>query len=323
MKKEWVQRSEEEKVGKTLQEELIYKSDLVEQLKRLYDQVNNEARVILKLNKWIDCCFSMQPLELFKKKVIRPYNAFLLYSHSKKLELPLDPSNLLAKFLKVVGPNVTFAQIHLDTGMSYDQIFELSAYAEYWGYGKIIDAIHHHSLHVSNRNLQLTKSDAPMMERFLAKFGIGLVEAINFFSKPRYIHEFERKETDRTNYDVPKIIIWLLEHDYIVQAHTYIYLVIPESVNAGKCKIHLEGQESDRDIDRKPLDPEYYGDLLQKLREKADESDSVFATFEKICPYMNGQYSIEDMIWLEMCKREDINKQKVKYAEYVVFVNRE
>jgi hypothetical protein len=114
--------------------------------------------------------------------------------------------------------------------------------------------------------------------------------------------------------DFVEVVVWLLQRDMLVQLHTYIYLIIP-SLSGTTVYDDWPSMSNGYPSAPIPLRP-YERGYLEEFGLK--DRGPTYLLFCKLAPYFRGQHHIEEIIWRENIRREDLMLVLEKYQSLLV-----
>ncbi|XP_053328079.1 GATOR complex protein NPRL3 isoform X3 [Spea bombifrons] len=231
---------------------ILPKCKLAKDLKETYDSLCTTGMVRLHINNWLEVSFclphkihcvgpSFIPPEAIERslKSIRPYHAMLLLKDEKILlnELPLDCSPALVRIIKSASAVKNLQQLAQDADLALLQVFQLAAHLVYWGKAIIIFPLCENNVYMlsPNANVGLYSS---LAEKFSTQFPAqDLPLVLAKFSLPLSLSEFKNPLSppgQETN--LIQMVIWMLQHRLLIQIHTYVCLLVPQSEDSSLSK---------------------------------------------------------------------------------------
>lgn len=213
----------------TLIDVSLGKSVLANDLKKVYHGLEESGAAHVVLNGWVKLSLTLTDAVTVQMASLRPYHTLLLLSDKTSIlnKLPVDHARQLRTLVETVNPLKSFQDIALEAGISIHQVFRLAAHLVYWGYGRIVDAITLYSIyqvHVK-ANLYLASPLAMEFRRKFAPYELG--EVLSTFSGSRRIGEYMKTLSTTKKTEYIHMLIWLLQHRFVVQFHRYVYFMIP------------------------------------------------------------------------------------------------
>ncbi|XP_053328077.1 GATOR complex protein NPRL3 isoform X2 [Spea bombifrons] len=174
-----------------------------------------------------------------KETYDRPYHAMLLLKDEKILlnELPLDCSPALVRIIKSASAVKNLQQLAQDADLALLQVFQLAAHLVYWGKAIIIFPLCENNVYMlsPNANVGLYSS---LAEKFSTQFPAqDLPLVLAKFSLPLSLSEFKNPLSppgQETN--LIQMVIWMLQHRLLIQIHTYVCLLVPQSEDSSLSK---------------------------------------------------------------------------------------
>lgn len=170
----------------------LAKSQLANDLKRVFHGLDESGTVQVVLNRWVTLSLTLSDAVDVQMNSIRPYHTLLLLKDEDKIidALPPDHSRQLRVLIEAVNPLKSFQDLSLETCIPIHQVFRLAAHLVYWGFGRIVDAITLHNIYQVHSGADLSVQ-APLSQEFRHKFApYELCEVLSTFSGSRRIGEY-------------------------------------------------------------------------------------------------------------------------------------
>ncbi|KAL1131278.1 hypothetical protein AAG570_010896 [Ranatra chinensis] len=230
--------------GKSPYEEILEKSSLARDLRRVYDDVKSTGLVHLRVNRWIELSFCLpQKVHHLNNRglvvdpetidrclqSIRPYHGLLLLHDASHLldSLVPDASPALIRLIKIYTPLKSLQTLSADADLTLAQVFNLAGHLVYWGKATIIYPLCESNVYVTAPNVPV-HINSSLVEKFAEQFpNHSLIQVMSEFSFTISVRQKlstsvitscgQEQETE------VQIIVWLLQHRLLVQIHTYIY----------------------------------------------------------------------------------------------------
>lgn len=205
------------------------KSVLANDLKSVFHGLDESGTAHVVINRWVKLSLTLTDSVAVKMPSLRPYHTLLLLADDDKIldALPTDHSQQLRRLIAVANPLKSFQELALETSIPIHQVFRLSAHLVYWGFGKVIDTITLRNIYHVNPQASVRSHSALALE-FRRKFvPHELSEVLSSFSGSRAISEHMKNLSTLKKTEYIHMLIWLLQQNFIVQLHRYVYFMIP------------------------------------------------------------------------------------------------
>lgn len=287
-----------------LVEACLRRSSLARALRRVYLDLAAGSAVHLMLNGWMPLSLSLRDQNPHPTVPIRPYNALLLLEDEATVlaAMPPDASPQLRELIRVATPLKSFHDLHALSGIPLAQILRLAAHLVYWDKARIVATITKHSTYKVAPSADIDPT-GPLAHAFMNKFRHPLPEILAEFSLMKRLQKrLQALERGEETKEYIRMVIWLLRHDFLVQLHTHVYLVLPAEVAlpaeppaAGDAAGAAPGVWHSAGGRPFASFPEATQRYLRGLA--ADEA--VLRTFATLVPYFDGRFSLEEMMWRE------------------------
>ncbi|KDO27413.1 hypothetical protein SPRG_07000 [Saprolegnia parasitica CBS 223.65] len=288
----------------TLIDVALGKSILANDLKAVYHGLEEDGSVHVVLNRWVQLSLTLYDSNRFDITSIRPYHTLLLLAENEKIleALPSDASPHLRLVIEAHNPLRDFHELMVETGIPLKQLFRLAAHLVYWGVARVLDAVTMHNIYQVRPTANLHAHSALALEfrRKFTSFELGEVLA-TFMGKHR-ISVYMNTLSQHRKLEYIHMLIWLLQHDFIVQLHRYIYLMIPQET----------------DVSSSPAEPSAEKDYMAQLA-RMSSSSPVFDLFQRLCPYFHGQHHMVEIMWRENVTRAELRMVLSTYQSILAF----
>lgn len=326
-------------------------------MKDIFHKLRHKHMAQVMVNGWVPLSISLRDPDMHPSMPLRPYQTLLLLKDDSQIidSLPKDASPQIRMLVEVANPLKSFEELYIESGIPLAQLFRLAAHLVYWGCGRVVDTLTKHNVYMVNPAAELSPH-SPLALEFKLKFRPttlpGLLSKLSV--RPAKVGDFLRGLTATEQLRFIKMLIWLLRHDFLVQLHTYIHLVIPKAW----IKQHLEevgtgiGGVDAATTERAALDTDNEARLLGSsmaplstqeaegisrpnagsghtsgrrqyesayLESIADETP-VFQLFKRLAPYFRGRHTVEEIMWRETTSRAAIQSVFATYSNVLVSV---
>jgi hypothetical protein len=199
------------------------------------------------INRWVKLSLTLTDSVAVQMHNLRPYHTLLLLADEGKIvaSLPADHSQQLRILIDAANPLKSFQEIALETSIPIHHVFRLSAHLVYWGFGKVIDTITLRNIYQVNPQANL-RSQSALALAFRRKFPPHeLSEVLSTFSGSRSISDYMKSlSTPKAKTEYIHMLIWLLQQNFIIQLHRYVYFMIPSEGDHAADAMEPEGDSS-------------------------------------------------------------------------------
>ncbi|OQS05931.1 hypothetical protein THRCLA_01994 [Thraustotheca clavata] len=287
----------------TLIDVALGKSVLANDLKAVYHGLEEDGSVHVVINRWVQLSLTLYDSNRFDITSIRPYHTLLLLVENEKIveALPSDSSPHLRLLIEAHNPLRDFQELMVETGIPLKQLFRLAAHLVYWGVARVIDAVTMHNVYQvrSTANLHSQSALALEFRRKFTSFELGEVLA-TFMGKHR-ISVYMNTLSQHRKLEYIHMLIWLLQHDFIVQLHRYIYLVARPDGSARSSSSTPLNNISPATTIASPLSIQSSAEkeLMAQIA-RMPQPPQHFAKFQQLAQYFHGQHHFEEIIHQSM-----------------------
>lgn len=322
----------DEETGSTDFDQILQKSLLAATLKKIYDDLIAFGSTHFTINHWMSISFCLpQKVHLMSLQNshchcppigpdrirrclehLRPYHALLLLvDHENLLEsLPLDASAAFLRVIRWISPLKNLIELSFDCDITLSQIFHVAAQLIYWGKVTVIFPLcknNKYTVHPST----VTFAGSPMVQEFSKRFPKeDLLKLLSQFSSG-----ITFKQAIAMSGDSEKMIqqvTWLLRHRLLLQMHTYVFLLPPDSNKLNECTLSEDQHWSKATVDSKVVD------FVAKKKRSADRKDvSQAELFMKLYQYFDGTRHLEDIMFYENVQRSDMMDILNTFADFL------
>ena len=159
------------------------------------------------------------------KEALKPFQTLVFREDVAQIlqHLPLDPSPLLVAFIQQMHPRKSFIDVQKELCCSLDQVLDMAAHLLFWRKARVIDVIATRNVYVVTRDANLRRAD--LFDEFQALFpGFILPKILADFSTAKMFGEHLPSGGSQSEKGaLVKMLIWLLQHNYLTQLQTYLY----------------------------------------------------------------------------------------------------
>ncbi|CAI9729517.1 Hypothetical predicted protein [Octopus vulgaris] len=224
---------------------ILRHSQLARELKYVYDSLCKNGIVHLYVNHWVMVNFclphrvhlnslnnkALKPEAIDKcLESLRPYHGILLLVDCDTLlkSLPIDCSPTLVRLISCVNPTKNLQTLSLDADLSLSQVFRLVSHLVYWAKAMIIYPLCENNMYVLSPHTNPI-SNVHLVELFERDFpNESLPVVLSKYSLPIRMNEYrDALDTSQKQSQKCKLVVWMLQHQILIQLHTYIFLSVP------------------------------------------------------------------------------------------------
>lgn len=251
-----------ENTNESVYGEILRRSSLARDLKRVYLSLCTTGIVELKINGWVSVSFCL-PQKVHRLKLIthqampaisdrdikrclsylRPYHGFLMLQDPKELldSLPIDASPAFIQLIKVANPEKNFMDLSVDANLTLMQIYCIVSQLVYWAKVTIIYPICDSNIYAIHP-LASTAIRSQLVKDFKAKFPRNkfLAHYLANFSEGTSLSQLNNpllKMEEKAN--LLNIVIWLLQRRILTQIHKYVFLMVSRDAQQKTNRIHV------------------------------------------------------------------------------------
>ena len=245
----------------TVMSECLSRSLLARDIQDIFNKLRQKRMAQVLINSWVPLSISLHDPDVHPSTPIRPYHTLLLLKEGDAIlrSLPSDASLQLRQLVKIANPLKSFEELNIESGISLAQLFRLAAHLVYWGCGRIQDTLTKHNIYVihpganlrpqsslaiefSNKFGSLSSGDSHVDNTKAGKSPLSLLKVLSQLSvRPAKVGNFLQGLSANAQLKFIKMLIWLLRHDFLVQLHMYVHLVIPQTWLKKEQKKRLKG----------------------------------------------------------------------------------
>ena len=173
----------------------LERSALANNLKDIYHGIKEGGTVHVLINEWIKISLTTETHAPISPSDLRPYQTLLLMRDEERIldSLPCDSSPELVTCIRMANPLKSFQELHLDMGVSLEQLYRLAAHLAYWGVARIITTITQYGIYQVHPEANIQPSSTLALE-FRRKFAPNeLHQVLSTFSATRRLGEYLKK----------------------------------------------------------------------------------------------------------------------------------
>ncbi|XP_052686367.1 GATOR complex protein NPRL3-like [Crassostrea angulata] len=227
---------------------ILQKCTLASCLQTIFEDLGRTGLVHLFINKWIEIWFCLphkihqipdssavlkiEP-EIIQKclECLRPYHGVLLLEEKQVLQdsLPMDCSPALSRLITVCSPQQSLQVLSQEADLTLSQVFHIVGHLVYWGKATIIYPLCETNVYVLSP-VANTYTNSDLSEQFKKLFNLSLCGQLAEFSYPVKLRESKDVLNPIKQQDQKvKIVLWMLQHQLLIQLHTYVIFCPPAS----------------------------------------------------------------------------------------------
>uniref|UniRef100_K1Q0G7 GATOR complex protein NPRL3 n=1 Tax=Magallana gigas TaxID=29159 RepID=K1Q0G7_MAGGI len=160
-----------------------------------------------------------------------PYHGVLLLEEKQVLQdsLPMDCSPSLSRLITVCSPQQSLQVLSQEADLTLSQVFHIVGHLVYWGKATIIYPLCETNVYVLSP-VANTYTNSDLSEQFKKLFNLSLCGQLAEFSYPVKLRESKDVLNPIKQQDQKvKIVLWMLQHQLLIQLHTYVIFCPPAS----------------------------------------------------------------------------------------------
>ncbi|XP_050393564.1 GATOR complex protein NPRL3 [Patella vulgata] len=351
---------------------ILQKSQLANELKQVFDSLCSTGVVRMYLNNWIEINVCLPTIyndflpsssskcdfSAIEKCIsgLRPYHGVLLTVDEQALldSLPMDSTPALTRLVKATSPLKNIQTIALDADLSLSQVFQLVCHLIYWAKAIIIYPLCETNTYIISPHANIYVN-SNLVQIFVDEFpGKNLHVELAEFSLPKQLRDGNIFEHRYKQAQSVKMVIWLLQHQLLMQLHKYISIIAPKykyDIDPDKqtdtpqvieedifsvllddnhlTRTHslsdLASVNSDESFggvqldNHEPIVAQMNSDVLKAIKSlPAAKNVEDLKFFLKLCPYFNGKCHIEEIMFYENISRSQITTLLDKFKDILV-----
>ncbi|ESO84751.1 hypothetical protein LOTGIDRAFT_207231 [Lottia gigantea] len=327
---------------------ILQKSQLASELKQVYESLCKSGAILLYINNWIEINVCLPSIykdflpSSSAKNNSRPYHGMLLKEDEQVLfdSLPMDSTPALTRLIKVASPLKNIQTLALDADLSLSQVFQLVCHLVYWAKAVIIYPLCEMNTYIISPHANLFVN-SPLVQEFVVEYpGKNLHVELAEFSLPKQLHDgsiFEQKY--QQNHRI-KMVIWLLQHQLLMQLHQYIsiippttdddilYHLVPHDLVKSPSFTDITSDYMVSEDSKLQWNSSVMSELTPEIRRAIKMSPSASNTedlnfFLRLCPYFNGNCHIEEIMFYENLSRSQITTVLDKFKDILLLCTHE
>ena len=302
---------------------ILEKSSLAKNFCRLFESLEDTGIIQIQLNnnlsisfclyhKIHNVCFenckymNIAAIERCLKK-IQPLHGVLVYDIKNVWNsLTESRSGSIVSFLKVYKPTSSLQTLAIDSDIALNHIYTIARHLVMWGKACIIYPLCETNVYVLAPTATL-QFQSKFVKMFADRFKLNLTEILSYFSTPTSLGDYQSPNGpffDNQN-TLVEILIWMLQHRFLVQLHTYVYFIsladiTDESKNELSCLIDTCDSTTCY-FERLPI---AYQNILRYVN--AARSPEDLYLFLRLLKYFNGVYHLEEIMYRENMVRFEL-----------------
>lgn len=232
---------------------ILEKCTLAQNIKKAYNDLRTTGLINVLINRWIPLSFCLPQIAHrwhLRGKIVepedidrclgalRPYHSLLLLYPENRMKdfMVLDGSPTLTRMLSEYSPLKNLQTLALDSDLTLNHVFELTAHLVYWAKATVIFPVCATNKYIIAPDAPLVV-DSPFVEEFKEAFPEqNLLKVISDFSLPTSLGQkcnplFHPSQQSQ----LVQMVIWMLQRHLLLQLHTYIqYLPTDNGVQQNK-----------------------------------------------------------------------------------------
>lgn len=302
---------------------ILEKCSLAQNFRRLFDsleatgilqvQLNNNLCISFCLyHKIHNICFenckrmNITAIERCLKK-IQPFHGVLIYDIDGVWDsLTESCSGSIVCMLRVYKPTKSLQALAVDSDIALNHVYTIARHLVMWGKACIIYPLCETNVYVLAPTASL-HFQSKFVRMFAENFQLSLTEILSYFSTPTSLGDYQSLTGPffGNQNNLVKILIWMLQHRFLVQHHTYIYF-IPLNDVSDQTKKELSRFVDDYDqklCHFKNL-PLAFQDILRSV--DAAYSPEDLYLFLKLLQYFDGSHHLEEIMYRENMVRFEL-----------------
>ncbi|KAI6654799.1 Nitrogen permease regulator 3-like protein isoform X1 [Oopsacas minuta] len=209
-------------------EAFLSSSNVGREMESIFKVLKSGSSKSVRINNLVPLQVSLGPVvDSMTETTVRVYHSLLLINPPNAIATDILPNSLpqmAHKFLQVVNPARNLEEIAQDADVHLDEVLALTRFFISQQRGKLIYPISRSNVYVLHPSCNMGSLGlAAEFNRRFSELNMRFSQLISKFSAAR-------KVEDLLSFSEPilfRLIGWLLENDFIIQLHRYIFLMPP------------------------------------------------------------------------------------------------
>ena len=302
---------------------ILKDSSLAKNLQQVYDSLVETGLIQLCLNENLNvgfCLHSKVHTMCFDNKdpvniltiekclnKIQPYHGILVYDTKDVWNSLTDScSGSIVKFLNVYHPTRSLQALAIDADIALNDIYAIARHLVMWGKACIIYPLCETNVYVLAPSASL-QFQSKYVGIFAKRFQLNLTVVLSYFSTPVRLGDYQSPTGPffGNQNKLVDILIWMLQHRFLVQHHTYVYFLPPNDISAedrkALCAILDDDNSTSISLDQLPKEYRHLLDAVDAARHPED-----LFLFLKLLKYFDGVHHLEEIMYRENLVRFEL-----------------
>ena len=332
--------SEEISTGTGIYKKILKKSSLAQNLHHLYESLEKSGYINLTLNKNLSITFCLyhivhnvclencEPLDIATIESclskVQPYHGLLVYDKQDVWDsLAESCSGSIIRFLNVYKPTKSLQALSTDADIALNHVFAIARHLVMWGKACIIYPLCETNLYVLAPSASLYYH-SKYVGIFADRFELSLTNVLAYFSSPVRLGDYQSPTGPffGNQNKLVEILIWMLQHRFLVQHHTYVYFMPPQNNPDVIRNLLLDAlkKSNGETVQLKEL-PENCVKILSMV--DASHIPEDLTLFLKVLKYFNGEHHLEEIMYCENLVRFQLITVLDKFQPFLLTCVRE
>ena len=303
---------------------ILEKSSLAQNLHKVFQSLEETGIINLSLNQNLSitfclyhivhnvCLESCEPFNIANVEKclnkVQPYHGILVYDIKDVWDsLNEACSGSIIRFLNVYNPTKSLQALALDADIAINHIYTIARHLVMWGKACIIYPLCETNVYVLAPSAVLFYQ-SKLAEMFAERFEVNLTNVLFYFSTPVRLGDYQSPTGPffGNQGKLVEILIWMLQHRFLVQHHTYVYFVPPNGNKKFPFREYLLKVLENSNGEEVLLENlnEEPRNLLRAV-DAANNSDD-FCLFLKLVKYFDGAHHLEEIMYRENLVRFEL-----------------
>ena len=239
---------------------------------------------------------------------VQPYHGILVYD-IKSVWSSLNDlcSGSIMRFLNVYKPTKSLQTLAIDADIALNHVYAIARHLVIWGKACIIYPLCETNVYVLAPSAVLYHH-SKFVDMFAERFQLNLTSVLSYFSTPVRLGDYQSPTGPffGNQNKLVDILIWMLQHRFLVQHHTYVYFLSPSShsdemINKSLLKAFKESDGEKIQLDGLDADCR---DLLATA-DAAHDPEDLFL-FLRLLKYFDGAHHLEEIMYRENLVRFEL-----------------